>query len=44
VESIALLGSDAKLKFQQEADGLHIDLPQTAPGKYAYSFRILFQE
>jgi alpha-L-fucosidase len=42
VESIALLGSDAKLKFQQQADGLHIDLPERAPGKYAYSFRILF--
>lgn len=44
VESIALLGSDSKLKFQQEADGLHVDLPTTAPGKHAYSFRVSFQE
>ena len=44
VESIALLGSDSKLKFQQQADGLHVDLPTTAPGKHAYSFRVSFQE
>lgn len=44
VESIVLLGSDTKLRFQQEADGLHIDLPEQAPGKYAYVFRILLRD
>jgi alpha-L-fucosidase len=41
VESIVLLGSGTKLRFQQEADGLRVDLPEQAPGKYAYVFRIL---
>jgi alpha-L-fucosidase len=44
VESIVLLGSDTKLRFQQEADGLRIDLPEQAPGKYAYVFRILLPD
>ncbi len=42
VESIELLGSDGKLKFQQQDDGLHIQLPAQAPGKYAYVFKIRF--
>ena len=42
VESIELLGSDAKLQFEQQADGLHIQLPAQAPGKFAYAFRIRF--
>jgi alpha-L-fucosidase len=44
VESIVLLGSGTKLRFQQEADGLRIDLPEQAPGKYAYVFRILLRD
>jgi alpha-L-fucosidase len=40
VEAIALLGSDAKIGFTQDADGLHLKLPAEAPGKYAYAFRI----
>jgi alpha-L-fucosidase len=44
VDSIELLSSGSKLKFQQEADGLHIDLPTRAPGKYAYVFRVRLQE
>jgi len=44
VGSIALLGSDAKLNFQQEADGLHVDVPQQARGKYAYAFRIVLRD
>jgi alpha-L-fucosidase len=44
IESVALLGASAKLQFQQEADGLRIGLPQQAPGKYAYAFRILFRD
>jgi alpha-L-fucosidase len=42
VASVELLGSDAKLAFNQRADGLHLQLPASAPGKYAYSFRIHF--
>jgi alpha-L-fucosidase len=42
VQSVALIGSDAKLKFEQRADGLHIQLPAQPPAKYAYSLRIGF--
>jgi alpha-L-fucosidase len=42
IESVTLLGSDAKLEFQQRADGLHIHLPAQASGKYAYTFRLVF--
>ena len=42
VAEVTLLGSNAKLQFHQQADGLHIQLPAANPGKYAYSFRITF--
>jgi alpha-L-fucosidase len=42
VTSVELLGADSKLSFEQRADGLHVQLPTAAPGKYAYSFRIHF--
>jgi alpha-L-fucosidase len=42
IKSITLLGADAKLQFRQEPDGLHIQLPAQAPGKYAYAFRVGF--
>ncbi len=42
VESVALLGSDAKIQSRQDPDGLHLQLPEQAPGKYAYAFRIQF--
>ena len=42
VESIELLGSDSKLHFQQQEDGLHIQLPAQSPGKFAYAFKIQF--
>ena len=42
VESVVLLGSDARIASRQEADGLHLQLPAQAPGKYAYVFRVLF--
>jgi len=41
IRSVDLLGSDAKLTFDQRDDGLHIHLPQQGPGKYAYAFRIV---
>lgn len=40
VKSVELLGADLKLTFEQRTDGLHVRVPATAVGKYAYSFRI----
>jgi hypothetical protein len=42
VQSVALIGSDAKLRFEQRADGLHLQLPAQAPAKYAYVLRMTF--
>jgi hypothetical protein len=39
IGAISLLGSDAKLQFQCQDDGLHIQFPAVAPCKYAYAFR-----
>ena len=44
VSAVALLGSNAELKFQQLSDGLHIQLPAENPGKYACAFRITFAQ
>lgn len=43
VRSVILVGSDAKLQFEQRADGLRVRLPDQAPGKYAYALRIMFE-
>jgi alpha-L-fucosidase len=42
IESVVLLGSDARIQSRQEADGLHLQSPAQAPGKFAYVFRVLF--
>jgi alpha-L-fucosidase len=42
VETVALLGSDAKVQFEQRADGLHVQLPAQRPAKYAYALRVTF--
>ena len=42
VASVDLLGSDTKIPFHAQSDGLHIQLPEHSPGKYAYVFRIRF--
>ena len=42
VQSVVLLGSDAKLRCDQRADGLHLQLPAQAPTKYAYALRLTF--
>src|SRR5579872_1057279 len=42
VKSISLLGSDAKLQFDQRPDGLHVRMPAQAPAKYAYALRVIF--
>jgi alpha-L-fucosidase len=43
VQSVALIGSDARLRFEQRADGLHVQLPAQAPAKYAYVLRLTFE-
>jgi alpha-L-fucosidase len=42
VQSVALLGSDAKVPFEQSGDGLHVRLPVQAPTKYAYALCVTF--
>jgi alpha-L-fucosidase len=42
VRSVSLLGSDAKPRFEQRADGLHVQLPGASPAKYAYVLRVRF--
>jgi alpha-L-fucosidase len=43
VQSVAMLGGDAKLRFEQRADGVHVQLPAEAPAKYAYVLRLTFE-
>ncbi|HEX4489384.1 MAG TPA: alpha-L-fucosidase [Terriglobales bacterium] len=40
IKEVALLGSDAKVIWDQAQDGLHIQLGETPIGKYAYVVRI----
>jgi alpha-L-fucosidase len=42
VQSVVLLGSDAKLQFDQRADGLHLQLPAQVLTKYAFALRVTF--
>ena len=42
VQSVSLLGTDAKPTFQQRPDGLHVQLPAQPPAKYAYVLRVAF--
>jgi alpha-L-fucosidase len=42
VKSVALLGSDVPLQFEQHPDGLHVKLPGQAPSQYAYALRVTF--
>ena len=41
VESITMLGSGNRLKFRQQSDGLHIQVPRQPASKYASVFRIM---
>jgi alpha-L-fucosidase len=41
VEAVSLLGSGASISFEQQADGLHLQLPERPREKYAYGFRIV---
>ena len=40
IQDIELLGSPAKLRWTQTADGLIVNLPKEKPGDYAYAFKI----
>jgi len=40
VAGVQLLGSNAKLKWTRDNDGLEIDLPTTGGGEFAWAFRI----
>jgi alpha-L-fucosidase len=42
VYSITLLGGEAKVEFDQRADGLRVRLPGNPPAKYAYVLRLTF--
>ena len=42
VRSVALLGSDATVQFEQRPNGLHVQLPAQAPSHYAYALRVTF--
>jgi alpha-L-fucosidase len=42
VHAVTLVGSDAKLRFEQRPDGLHVQLPAQSPAKYAYALRVTF--
>lgn len=44
INRVTLLGYSKALDFQQRSDGLHIRVPAEAPGKYAYSFHIGFED
>jgi alpha-L-fucosidase len=42
VKGASLLGSGAKVQFDQQGDGLHVKLPSQPPSKYAYVVRVTF--
>lgn len=42
VQSVALLGSNVQLQFDQRNDGLQVRLPAQPPAKYAYALRVTF--
>ena len=41
IRSVQLLGSDAPVEWSQDANGLSVSLPQSAPEEPAYVFRIV---
>ena len=40
IRSVRLLGCDQPLTWNQDNDGLHIDLPDEKPNDQAYAFKI----
>ncbi len=43
IQNVELLGSDAKLRFDQRSDGLHVQIPAQAPSKNPYALRVTFE-
>ena len=43
IQSVDLLGGDAKLSFDQRSDGLHVQIPTQAPAKNQYVLRVTFE-
>ncbi len=41
IEGVTMLGSDAKVRYEQRADGLHITAPRKPAGEAAYVYRIM---
>ena len=41
IQAVELLGSGAKLKFEQQSDGLHVTAPAKPAGEAAYVYRIM---
>jgi alpha-L-fucosidase len=42
VRSVTFLGNNLQLRFEQSADGLHLQLPAATSSKYAYVVRVIF--
>lgn len=40
IESVSLLGSDEKIHWKRNSDGLHLSFPIDAPGDYAWCYKI----
>jgi alpha-L-fucosidase len=43
IQNVDLLGGDAKLKFDQRSDGLHVQIPAQSPSKNQYVLRVTFE-
>jgi alpha-L-fucosidase len=43
IQGVNLLGSDAKIEWHQDGDGLHVQLPPQPVGKYAYVLRLVLE-
>jgi len=41
IGSVSLVGYGPALRYEQRTDGLHIQVPAHAPGKYAYCFKVV---
>jgi alpha-L-fucosidase len=41
ITAVSLVGYGSPVHYEQRADGLHIQVPAQAPGKYAYCFKVV---
>src|SRR5450631_81770 len=44
ISSVSLLGLSSPVIFESQPDGLHLHVPTAPTGKYAYCFKIAFQQ